>query len=150
MANSDLPFSAILNSLVGDYYHANRDISEKAEKLGQKISVRNIQRYRASKSVPQFATAKLLIEAAGGNIETEELKRSLLLERLLQKEEFEETEMVNIRITNSMMNEKLNKNDYVILDVIKERAILIYPDCKNPLDEYVCDLIAKDIYEDLI
>ncbi len=144
------PFSALLNSLISEYYHANRDLSDKTEQLGQKISVRNIQRYRSSKSVPQFATAKLLIEAAGGVVPVEELKNSLELERQMQKEEEEISENVTIRITNLMMNEKLKQDNFGILDVIKERAELLHPESRNPIEDYICDLIAKDIYEDIV
>ena len=93
---------------MGDYYHANRDVSEKTEKLGQLVSVRNIQRYRSSRSIPQFATARLLIEAAGGSIDAETLKTSLRLERALQKKELGETETLTVKITNEMINTKLN------------------------------------------
>lgn len=135
---------------MGDYYHANRDVSEKTEKLGQLVSVRNIQRYRSSRSIPQFATARLLIEAAGGSIDAETLKTSLRLERALQKKELGETETLTVKITNEMINTKLNKDDFGILDVVQERAKLVYPESKNSLEEYVCDLIAKDIYEDIV
>jgi len=150
MLNSEMPFSALLNSLVSKYYHANRNLSDKTEKLGQRISVRNIQRYRASKSIPQFATAKLLIEAAGGNIDPADLKKSLELEKAMQKEEEEPIDMIQVRITNEKINQKLNQDNFGILDVVKDRAAAIYPDSKNPMEDYICDLIAKDIYEDII
>jgi len=150
MLNSEMPFSALLNSLVSKYYHANRNLSDKTEKLGQRISVRNIQRYRASKSIPQFATAKLLIEAAGGNIDPADLKKSLELEKAMQKEEEEPIDMIQVRITNEKINQKLNQDNFGIRDVVKDRAAAIYPDSKNPMEDYICDLIAKDIYEDII
>ena len=150
MANTEQPYSVLINSLIGDYYHANRDISDKTEKMGQRISVRNIQRYRSSQSIPQFGTAKLLVEAAGGTIDSDDLKRSLELERALQNEILEKDEVITFKISNKMLNEKLEKDDYGILDIVKQRANLLYPNDKKSLDQYVCDLIAKDIYEDLV
>ncbi len=150
MIYTDKPFSVLLNSLISEYYHANRDLSDKTEQHGQRISVRNIQRYRSSKSVPQFATAKLLIEAAGGDVPADELKRSLELEKQMQKEEEEISENVTVRISNLTMNKKLQQDNFGILDVIKERAEMLYPESSNPMEEYICDLIAKDIYEDIV
>jgi hypothetical protein len=136
--------------LIGDYYHANRDISDKTEKLGQRVSVRNIQRYRSSQSIPQYGTARLIVEAAGGTIDSEELKRSLELERDLQNEILEKDEVLIVKVSNKMLNEKLEKDDYGILDIVKQRAETIYPNDKRALEQYVCDLIAKDIYEDIV
>lgn len=150
MAKTEQPFSVLINSLIGDYYHANRDISEKTEKLGQRVSVRNIQRYRSSQSIPQYGTARLIVEAAGGTIDSEELKRSLELERDLQNEILEKDEVLIVKVSNKMLNEKLEKDDYGILDIVKQRAETIYPNDKRALEQYVCDLIAKDIYEDIV
>ncbi|MBR3250415.1 MAG: hypothetical protein IKF80_01775 [Erysipelotrichaceae bacterium] len=150
MAKTEQPFSVLINSLIGDYYHANRDISDKTEKLGQRVSVRNIQRYRSSQSIPQYGTARLIVEAAGGTIDSEELKRSLELERNLQNEILEKDEVLIVKVSNKMLNEKLEKDDYGILDIVKQRAETIYPNDKRALEQYVCDLIAKDIYEDIV
>ncbi len=150
MAKTEQPFSVLINSLIGDYYHANRDISDKTEKLGQRVSVRNIQRYRSSQSIPQYGTARLIVEAAGGTIDSEELKRSLELERDLQNEILEKDEVLIVKVSNKMLNEKLEKDDYGILDIVKQRAETIYPNDKRALEQYVCDLIAKDIYEDIV
>ena len=150
MAKTEQPFSVLINSLIGDYYHANRDISDKTEKLGQRVSVRNIQRYRSSQSIPQYGTARLIVEAAGGTIDSEELKRSLELERYLQNEILEKDEVLIVKVSNKMLNEKLEKDDYGILDIVKQRAETIYPNDKRALEQYVCDLIAKDIYEDIV
>ena len=150
MAKTEQPFSVLINSLIGDYYHANRDISDKTEKLGQRVSVRNIQRYRSSQSIPQYGTARLIVEAAGGTIDSEELKRSLELERNLQNEILEKDEVLIVKVSNKMLNEKLEKDDYGILDIVKQRAETIYPNDKRVLEQYVCDLIAKDIYEDIV
>ena len=150
MAKTEQPFSVLINSLIGDYYHANRDISDKTEKLGQRVSVRNIQRYRSSQSIPQYGTARLIVEAAGGTIDSEELKRSLELERDLQNEILEKGEVLIVKVSNKMLNEKLEKDDYGILDIVKQRAETIYPNDKKALEQYVCDLIAKDIYEDIV
>ena len=150
MAKTEQPFSVLINSLIGDYYHANRDISDKTEKLGQRVSVRNIQRYRSSQSIPQYGTARLIVEAAGGTIDSEELKRSLELERDLQNEILEKGEVLIVKVSNKMLNEKLEKDDYGILDIVKQRAETIYPNDKRALEQYVCDLIAKDIYEDIV
>lgn len=150
MAKTEQPFSVLINSLIGDYYHANRDISDKTEKLGQRVSVRNIQRYRSSQSIPQYGTARLIVEAAGGTIDSEELKRSLELERDLQNEILEKDEVLIVKVSNKMLNEKLEKDDYGILDIVKQRAETIYPNDKKALEQYVCDLIAKDIYEDIV
>ncbi len=150
MTNTEQPFSVLINSLIGDYYHANRDISEKTEKLGQRVSVRNIQRYRSSQSIPQFGTARLIVEAAGGTIDNKELKRSLELERGLQNEILEKEEVLTLKVSSRMMNQKLEKDDYGILDVVRERAETLYPESKKALDEYVCDLIVKDIYENIV
>ena len=150
MAKTEQPFSVLINSLIGDYYHANRDISDKTEKLGQRVSVRNIQRYRSSQSIPQYGTARLIVEAAGGTIDSEELKRSLELERDLQNEILEKDEVLIVKVSNKMLNEKLEKDDYGILDIVKQRAETIYPNDKRALEQYVFDLIAKDIYEDIV
>ena len=150
MVKTEQPFSVLINSLIGDYYHANRDISDKTEKLGQRVSVRNIQRYRSSQSIPQYGTARLIVEAAGGTIDSEELKRSLELERDLQNEILEKDEVLIVKVSNKMLNEKLEKDDYGILDIVKQRAETIYPNDKRALEQYVCDLIAKDIYEDIV
>lgn len=150
MAKTEQPFSVLINSLIGDYYHANRDISDKTEKLGQRVSVRNIQRYRSSQSIPQYGTARLIVEAAGGTIDSDELKRSLELERDLQNEILEKDEVLIVKVSNKMLNEKLEKDDYGILDIVKQRAETIYPNDKRALEQYVCDLIAKDIYEDIV
>lgn len=146
----DMPFSALLSSLIGNYYHSVRDLSVQAEKHGEKITPRSIQRYLSSQRIPRYGTAKLLIEAAGGSVSKEDLEESLRLERELQKQIFEETDSFTVKITNDMMNEKLNRNDFAILDLVKERADIIYPGSNNPMGEYICDLIAKDMFEDII
>ena len=110
MAKTEQPFSVLINSLIGDYYHANRDISDKTEKLGQRVSVRNIQRYRSSQSIPQYGTARLIVEAAGGTIDSEELKRSLELERDLQNEILEKDEVLIVKVSNKMLNEEMYLN----------------------------------------
>ncbi len=148
--NIGLPFSALLNSLMGKYYHAVRDLSVQTEKLGQKISPRSIQRYLNSQRIPRFSTAKLLIEAAGGSVSQEDLEECLRLERELQQGEFEDIEIMNIKISNQLLSEKLGQNRFEILDVVRQRAELLYPEDSNAMSEYICDLIAKDMRSDVI
>ena len=86
----------------------------------------------------------------GKTSHSEELKRSLELERDLQNEILEKDEVLIVKVSNKMLNEKLEKDDYGILDIVKQRAETIYPNDKRALEQYVCDLIAKDIYEDIV
>lgn len=146
---AEMPFSAILNTLLGEYVGANRLLEDKTILLGKKISMRSIQRYRAGESVPSLEDALFIIEACNNECELEELKKCLQLSRDINRGILQDHVLVR-KITLNGQDFSLPLNEDEIIDIILERIHSLFPDDKKAFSKYVSLLIEKDIKDNII
>lgn len=149
------PFCELFDSLMDNgYYHNNRTVSEMTESLGRKVSLRNIQRYRARTTVPSLENAIVLMEALNQTYSVEEIIESLQLEKDFQtiSSSYEEStiaHMVTIRYDD--LNDAIGlAPGYDVETLLNERVQDLCGTQPTAFSRYVRDLIAKDIKENIL
>ena len=151
---SDTPFSAVLNNLLDDYSGNNRIIEEKTIKMGKKIGMRNLQRYRNGDSVPSLDDALFIIKACGEDCDIEELKASLALSKEIKQATLAENTkpqlVKKICINGTEFQTMIPVDEAEIVDIINERVESLYPGDKRGFSKYIKDLISKDINENIL
>lgn len=147
----NIPFSELLESLVEkEYGHNNRRIVNLLYDKGVNISMRSLQRYRASSSIPSLLIASEIINCLDPSITLDEIKESILLE----KEKQEKLDSDNSGIMNKFVSFKIKEMDsgiglgeYDITNLIDNRIKELYGNNKRGFSKYIEDLVIKDLKE---
>lgn len=140
----DLAFSQILNNTLVSR-SSNKMLSEMTEQAGNKISVRNLQRYRKGEVVPSFEFAKVICEALKLNMSDEEIFRSLELDKERQRIIKSSDAILKLNMSINM-----DGTGYTA-DEVKMHfgriALERYPDNKDAKELLVKDMIVNLIRE---
>lgn len=149
----NLPFSEFLKQRLGGYYHGVNLLSQSTALLGKTISVRTINRYLHSDTVPSLDNALTLMKALNIEVPIDELQNSLELEKI-KRQEIKQSYNVferHIVISQNEFNKRIKSSKKIDLkEVIEKRVNELYPDSKGAFSLYIRDLIVKDLKENLI
>lgn len=148
-------FGEMLNALMDNgYYHNNSLISEKTSEIGNKVSVRNIQRYRARTVVPSLENAITLMKALDQNFTTDEVLESIALEKAEQDKYDKDTENSfdrNLTIRLSTIRQEVGASSITEFSkIVETRVAELYGKGQSAFNEYVRNLIFKDIKENIL
>lgn len=147
-------FCEILNMCFEENPDGIRKNSELIEKIGsEKISMRNLQRYRKGTAVPRYETAMLILQTLGYNILPDELTDCLMMSRFYEKQlRIETQEKSLVRKARSKLGITVSGCKVTCVDVpelmdkLEQRIIELYGDSAD-VNMYVANLIEKDLIE---
>ena len=138
-----IPFSQLLEAYLEPYGNSgSRILSDATEKLGTRISVRSIQRYRSSMFTPSFEYAQLITKALNIDISDDDLIECLALEKEKQQISHQSINKKQIVIN---LSEISNVDRRELMDNIRKKADLLYPGVSNSINKYIIGLILEDL-----
>ena len=138
-----IPFSQLLEAYLEPYGNSgSRILSDATEKLGVRISVRSIQRYRSSMFTPSFEYAQIITKALNIDISEDDLIECLALENEKQQISHQSINKKQIVIN---LSEISNVDRRELMDNIRKRADMIYPGVSNSINKYIIGLILEDL-----
>ena len=124
-----IPFTQLLEAYLEPYGNSgSRILSDATEKLGVRISVRSIQRYRSSMFTPSFEYAQIITKALNIDISEDDLIECLALEKEKQQISHQSINKKQIVIN---LSEISNVDRRELMDNIRKRADMIYPGVSN-------------------
>ncbi len=136
-------FSQLLEAYLEPYGNSgSRILSDATEKLGVRISVRSIQRYRSSMFTPSFEYAQIITKALNIDISEDDLIECLALEKEKQQISHQSINKKQIVIN---LSEISNVDRRELMDNIRKRADMIYPGVSNSINKYIIGLILEDL-----
>lgn len=145
-------FFTIINEVMSADPKSNRHLVEAV--TDKKITMKNIQRYRNGDSVPEFSTAKIILQHLQIKITDVDLDAILKESRAYSKNKRDKDKDIKIKKYVEISGNSFDLGDEInpqyIIEFIYNRIESIYGDDKSAFNSYIRDLITKDIKDDIL
>ena len=143
-------FSEILNDAMYKEKKANRRLVEGIE---DKVNwtMRNVQRYRTGEQVPNYITARIILDFLNIDINEEDLREILITSKKRSKELRSSTKTPSkmLYINSSNIDIGIDIGAIGIEEVINDRLKELYGD-SGSLKKYIEELIQKDLNDHIL
>ena len=151
--NDELPlFFTIINDAMSSDPKSNRHLVNALSK--NRITMKNIQRYRNGESVPDFSIAKSILQYLGIKIPDKQLEEIIKNSKAHSKKKRDKDKDIKIKkyieIPGSSFDLGEDINPQYVIEFIYNRIDSIYGDDKSAFSNYIRDLITKDIKDDIL
>lgn len=151
MLSQELSFSELLEIAMSENNFNGNQLVERLAEAGLRINKGQISSYRRGSCTPRFETASEILEVLGYQLEPEELKSALRLQRIraqelrqesgeVFQEKINRTRVIRIRVKGLLPD----KSSITIAQILDERVCLEYGDASQ-ISEYVHTLISEDL-----
>ena len=143
-------FSEILNDAMYKEKKANRRLVEGIEDKVN-CTMRNVQRYRTGEQVPNYITARIILDFLNIDINEEDLREILITSKKRSKELRSSTKTPSkmLYINSSNIDIGIDIGAIGIEEVINDRLKELYGD-SGSLKKYIEELIQKDLNDHIL
>lgn len=143
-------FSEILNDAMYKEKKANRRLVEGVEDKVN-CTMRNVQRYRTGEQVPNYITARIILDFLNIDINEEDLREILITSKKRSKELRSSTKTPSkmLYINSSNIDIGIDIGAIGIEEVINDRLKELYGD-SGSLKKYIEELIQKDLNDHIL